>query len=75
MMKITSCHPESNLARARACVRGSVVWLRNREMKRLLLSISKVGMGFAMQVSDEYRLLTRLHMRASPLCFFVVFTD
>ena len=28
---------------------SSVVWLRNREMKRLLLSISKVGMGFAMQ--------------------------
>lgn len=28
---------------------SSVVWLRNEEMKRLLLSISKVGMGFAMQ--------------------------
>jgi hypothetical protein len=28
---------------------SSAVWLRNREMKRLLLSISKVGMGFAMQ--------------------------
>ena len=28
---------------------SSVVWLRNREMQRLLLSISKVGMGFALQ--------------------------
>ena len=28
---------------------SSVVWLRNEEMRRLLFSISKVGMGFAMQ--------------------------
>ena len=28
---------------------SSVVWLRNQEMRRLLFSISKVGMGFAMQ--------------------------
>lgn len=30
-------------------VGSSIVWLRNEEMKRLLFSISKVGMAFAMQ--------------------------
>ena len=36
---------------------SSVVWLRNQEMQRLLLSISKVGMGFAMQKKKMDRAL------------------